>query len=239
MVSNLLSVPEHVAFIMDGNRRWAEQNGHPSIKGHEEGKKRIEDVLEGVLDLGIKYSTFWALSLDNMQKRSREELESLMELFERSFRELSKDDRVHENEVNVNVIGRWRESLPENVKSAIKEVIEETKDYSEYFLNILVSYSGRDEMLKAVEKILEKDRNGGVDEVTPELLKKHLFTSDLPPVDLMIRTGGEPHNSAGFMMWDVSDSQFYFTEKYWPEFGEQELKEAVQDYRDRERRFGE
>ncbi|MFB6217467.1 MAG: polyprenyl diphosphate synthase [Candidatus Aenigmatarchaeota archaeon] len=239
MVTDLLPVPEHVAFIMDGNRRWADKNGLPSIKGHEEGKKRIEDVLEGVLDLGIKYATFWALSLDNMQKRSKEELKNLMDLFENSFKELAEDDRIHENEVRVKVIGRWRERLPENVKSAIKRVVEETKNYSKYFLNILVSYSGKDEMLKAIEKIVEEDRNGGVDEVTPDLLKEKLMTSDLPPVDLMVRTGGEPHNSAGFMMWDVSDSQFYFTEKYWPEFGEEELKKAVQDYRNRERRFGE
>lgn len=235
----MLPLPKHVAIIMDGNRRWARDNDLPKIEGHRRGRESIEKVLGCALDLGIKHITFWALSLDNMKRRSEEELDHLMDLFEESFLDLVEDERIHENKVKINVIGRWRERLPEKVKKAIKKAVQETKDYSEYFLNLLISYSGKDEMLRAIRNIVEKDREGGVDGITDELVKEELFTSDLPPVDLLIRTGGEPHNSTGFMMWDVSDSQFYFTDNHWPEFGKEEMKKAVRDYTKRDRRFGE
>jgi len=231
----LLPIPEHVAVIMDGNRRWAEQRSLPPWKGHKEGEDVVEEVLDKALDMEIKYMTFWALSLDNVEKRSEEEVEYLMDLFEENFKKIKDDDRIHENEVRINVLGRWEEVLPERVVEAIKDAVEATADYSNYQLNLMVAYSGKDEMLQAVKNIAkEVDK----DDIKPDIIKENLFTSDLPFVDLLIRTGGEPHNSTGFMMWDTANSQYYFSEKLWPEFTAEDFEEAIEDYRKRERRFG-
>ncbi len=205
--------------------------------GHEKGEESVEKVLEKSLDLDIENVTFWALSLDNVEKRSPEEVENLMELFKKSFRKIRKDDRIHKNRVRLNILGRWREVLPVDVVEEMQKAMEATEDYSNYFLNLLVAYSGKDEMLSAINRVVEMN-NGGKTEVTEEDIKKGLFTSDLPEVDLMIRTGGEPHNSAGFMMWDVANSQYYFSDKLWPDFDGDDFEEAVKDYRKRERRFG-
>lgn len=229
-------MPKHVAVIMDGNRRWAEERSLPPHKGHKEGEDVIEEILDKALDMDIKYTTFWALSLDNVEKRSEEEVEHLMDLFEKNFEKIAEDDRIHKNNVKINVLGRWRKALPERVVESIEKAMEATKDYSNYYLNFLVAYSGQDEMLHAVRNITKDTSRKN--EVTPDLIKDNLFTSDLPKVDLMIRTGGEPHNSTGFMMWDTANSQYYFSEKLWPDFTEEEFKEAVEDYRNRDRRFG-
>lgn len=232
----MLPIPEHVAVIMDGNRRWAEKKSLPPYRGHEKGEDVIEEVLEKALDMDIKYVTFWALSLDNVEKRSPEEVEHLMDLFEKNFKRIKEDDRIHENEVRINVLGRWRETLPERVVEAIEKAMDSTSDYSNYHLNLLIAYSGKDEMLHAVRSIAGDVSDGS--EVTPEQVKENLFTSNLPKVDLLIRTGGEPHNSTGFMMWDTANSQYYFSKKLWPDFTAEDFEEAVEDYRNRERRFG-
>ncbi len=226
-------MPEHVAVVMDGNRRWAKSRSLEPFKGHEKGEEAIEEVLEKSLDLGIRHTTFWALSLDNVDKRSKEEVESLMDLFYENFEKIRKDDRIHENEVKINVLGRWKEVLPKKVVGSIERAIEATENYSKYHLNFLVAYSGKDEMLRAIKNISERK-----DGVTADIVKENLFTSELPKVDLMIRTGGDPHNSTGFMMWDTADSQYYFSDKLWPEFGGKDFEKAVDDYRNRERRFG-
>lgn len=234
----MFAKPEHVAVIMDGNRRWAEKEDLPVHRGHEKGKEVIRDVLDSAQELGIKYISLWALSLDNTRKRSEDELEKLMDIFRDGFLELAEDDDIHEREVKINVVGRWKEVLPERVVKAINKAIDKTKDYSNYFLNLLVSYSGKDEMLHSIEKVVEKKSGEETVNVRPEDVKENLFTSDFPPVDLMIRTGGEPHNSTGFMMWDVANAQYFFSEKLWPDFSGEDFTEAVEDYRSRDRRFG-
>ncbi|MFP4116979.1 MAG: polyprenyl diphosphate synthase [Candidatus Aenigmatarchaeota archaeon] len=233
----MLPVPEHVAIIMDGNRRWAKQRSCSPWEGHKKGEEVVEEVLEKALGMNIKHTTFWTLSLDNVEKRSEEEVEYLMDLFVENFKRIKEEERIHENEVKINVLGRWKQILPERVTEAIEEAVEATKDYSNYYLNLLIAYSGKDEMLRAIRRITEDSPDKG--DITSELIKKNLFTSELPPVDLMIRTGGEPHNSTGFMMWDTANSQYYFSEKLWPEFSSEDFEEAVEDYRKRERRFGE
>ncbi len=237
LVISINQKPDHVAIIMDGNRRWAKKKSLDPFKGHERGEETVEEVLEQALQMGIKYTTMWALSLDNVEKRSEREIEHLMDLFENNFKEIKDDERIHENKVKINVLGLWRETLPQRVVEAIEGAMEATEDYSEHYLNLLVSYSGKVEMLEAFKGMVEEARSSEV-KVTPEKIKENLYTSDLPPVDLMIRTGGEPHNSAGFMMWDVADSQFYFSEKLWPDFTAEDFEKAVQDYARRERRFG-
>lgn len=224
---------------MDGNRRWAKKNGLDKIKGHQEGKESVKEVLKASRELGIKHLTLWAMSLDNIKKRSKREVKNIMNLFKKGFKEMIDHEEVHKNEVRVNVYGRWKEYLPEDVKKPIKKVIENTKDYNKRYLNFLISYSGTDEMLQAIKNIVKKDRNKDKDiEIDRKTVKENLFTSDLPPVDLMIRTGGEPHNSNGFMMWHIANSQYYFTDKLWPEFDKSEFKKAVEDYQSRGRRFG-
>jgi undecaprenyl diphosphate synthase len=143
---------------------------------------------------------------------------------------------IHKNEARINVIGKWQEQFPEGLKKVIKECVDKTKKYKNYYLNFLLAYNGDDEMVEAIRKIAKKCKSGA--RITAQAIKENLMTKDLPPVDLLIRTGGEPHNSAGFMMWDVANAQLYFSEKMNPDFGPEDLREAVLDYGERGRRFG-
>lgn len=229
--------PEHVAIIMDGNRRWAKKRGLATYKGHENGKKAIEECLKGAKEANIKYLTLWAMSLDNIKKRSEKEINNLMQLFREGFMEVLGREEVHKNEIRINVYGRWKEFLPEKVKKPIKKVIKETKNYNNRYLNFLISYSGTDEMLHAIRKILEKNKKSR-GKITKETVKNNLFTADLPPVDLMIRTGGEPHNSNGFMMWDIANAQYHFSKKLWPDFNKSDFLNAIQDYKSRRKKYG-
>jgi undecaprenyl diphosphate synthase len=142
-------------------------------------------------------------------------------------------DEIHKDQAKIRFIGRWEEQFPESLKNVLYQCLEATKDYDQYFLNFFLAYSGDDEMLNAVKTLcLSKS------EVTRESLKAALMTRDMPPVDLLIRTGGEPHLSAGFMMWDMANTQLYFSDKLYPDFDEAALEGALLDYSERERRFG-
>ena len=232
-------LPRHVAITPDGNRRWAKNNGKSAIEGHEEGTKVFKKILKHASLRNVEYVSMWGMSLDNFVKRSPTEVAGLLNLFRKEFKDLARDEDIHRNKVRVNVLGRWQEKFPFPVRGAVQEAIDATKDYSKLFLNIFLAYSGTDEMLEAVRAIAEKaaDTKSKL-LVTPELLKQHLFTKNMPPVDLLIRTGGEPHLSAGFMMWDCADAQLYFTEKYWPDFGTNDFDAALNEYASRGRRFG-
>lgn len=178
------------------------------------------------------------MSLDNLVKRSPSEVFGLLRLFRSEFRSLANDEDIHSRKVRVNVIGKWKEKFPSPVRSAIQESVDATRDYSNLFLNVFLAYSGTDEMLDAVRKIAQKAKHASLD-ITPSVIKQHLLTRDLPAVDLLIRTGGEPHLSAGFMMWDVADAQLYFTKKYWPDFSNDDFDAALAEYAQRGRRYGE
>ena len=143
---------------------------------------------------------------------------------------------IHENEVRVNFIGRWDEQFPDSLKQIIYRVIEKTKPYQKRILNFMLAYGGTDEMICAIEKINAKYGKGM--KITAEIIKENLMTAKLPAVDYVIRTGGEPHNSAGFMMWDVSDAQLYFSKEKFPDFNEEKFEEALMEYAKRKRRFG-
>lgn len=232
-------LPRHVAITPDGNRRWAKNNGKSNIEGHEEGTRVFKKILKHASLRNVEYVSTWGMSLDNIVKRNPAEVAGLLNLFRKEFKDLANDEDIHRNKVHVNVLGRWQEKFPFPVRGAVQEAIDATKDYSKLFLNIFLAYSGTDEMLEAVRTIAEKAKDAKSKLlITPELLKQSLFTKDLPPVDLLIRTGGEPHLSAGFMMWDCADSQLFFTEKYWPDFTTGDFDEALAEYAMRGRRFG-
>lgn len=236
MEKELENVPSHVAIIPDGNRRWARGKGLAPWEGHEEGAKNFEVLIKHSLKKGIKCLTIWGSSLDNLTKRPFDEKKALLDIYKRYFQRLLEGSEIHENEVRVNVIGRWEEQFPESLKKIIYEAMEKTKHYKKRMLNFLLAYSGTDEMMKAIADICNKCDRDVV--VTPALIKENLMTRDLPPVDYLVRTGGEPHNSTGFMMWDIADAQYYFSSELFPDFDEKKYEEALEEYARRQRRFG-
>jgi tritrans,polycis-undecaprenyl-diphosphate synthase [geranylgeranyl-diphosphate specific] len=229
----------HVAIIPDGNRRWARKKRFRPWIGHKEGAKSFEKVLEKAREMGISYVTFWGGSWDNLTKRPDKEIRSLFDIYTEQFKRIVGDERIHQDKVKINVLGRWQEILPEETKKVIEEAINKTKDYDKYFLTFLLAYDGRDEMLNCFKKIVDSSRRNKI-KINQDTIKENLWTKDLPPVDLVIRTGcqNDPHLSAGFMMWDTSYSQLHFTETFFPDFGPEEFKKIIKNYSERERRLG-
>jgi undecaprenyl diphosphate synthase len=243
LIYNFMSVqqssvlPLHVAIIPDGNRRWATARGLQPWEGHEAGAQNTERLIRKARAIGIRHLSFWGSSLENLKKRPLLETQALLRIYETYFTKLRESEDIHKDEARVNFIGHWEEQFPASLKDVLYRCSEATRDYGRYFLNFFLAYSGNDEMLGAIRSIAARFP-GSPESITSEVLKQHLMTKDLPPVDLMIRTGGEPHLSAGFMMWDVSDSQLYFSEKNYPDFDEGEFGRAIEDYQNRVRRFG-
>jgi len=232
------NIPNHIAIIPDGNRRWAKARGLKPWVGHQKGVERLDDILKIVLDLKIPYFTFWAASRDNIEKRSPREIKFLLEILKKKFLELARKKEIHKNQVKINIFGGWRKILPRSVSRAAEKAIRATERYDGFFLNILLAYNGTEEIMEAVQRIVDMPRAKRRFKVTPKLIKENLCTKELPSVDLVIRTGGEPHLSAGFMMWDTADAQLYFTDTLWPDFDRQEFIKAIEEYNRRERRFG-
>lgn len=230
------NLPKHVVIIPDGNRRWAKEKNLKPWEGHEEGAKIMERLVKKALAMGIKSISFWGSSVDNLTKRPFEETRALLGIYEKYFLKLLKSEDIHQNEAKINIIGRWREQFPGKLRKILEDGIKETAHYKKCLLNFFLAYNGDDEMLEAIKKIAAK--YGTMKKITAEVIKENLMTKDLPAVDLMIRTGGEPHLSAGFMMWDVANSQLYFTEKNFPDFSEADLEKAVGEFQQRERRMG-
>ncbi len=226
----------HIVFVPDGNRRWAKERGMPAFFGHREGAKRLKDIANEALKMKIPCVTFWGCSVNNVVKRDKKEVEFLFNLFLKHFNDLLKDKKIMEQGIKVNVLGRWEEFFPENLKKSICKIIEKTKNNKNYNLNFLMAYSGVDEMVSAVKKIADKKISP--ENIDIDTIKENLWTHDLPAVDLVVRTGGEPHWSAGLLMFDVAESQLYFTKVYWPAFDEREFKKAVGKYLGTERRMG-
>lgn len=233
----MAAVPRHVAMIPDGNRRWARQKGVSVYEGHTAGLSSFRTTMNRAAESGVEFVSLWGLSVDNFTKRSLSEVAGLLKIFRTEFANLAEDADIHRNEVKIQVLGKWREMFPSPVVRAIAKAQDATATYSRHTMTVFLAYNGTDEMLAAVQAIADEARRSKV-KVTPELLKSHLLTADLPPVDLLIRTAGEPHLSAGFMMWDIADAQLYFTEKFWPDFSVKEFDTALADFAARERRLG-
>lgn len=240
-----LNLPTHVAIIPDGNRRWAKQFGKPAWFGHQAGAKALKPILLEALKLKIPYFTFWGCSVSNVTKRDKFEVAFLFKLFELYFKKLIQEKIIYAGEIRVRVLGEWNKYFPAGAKKVIKNLIEKTKNHNKFNLTFMLAYSGTEELLAAVNEIakLKTDDNlflpNKPEPITSSLLKHHLYTKDLPPVDLIVRTGGEPHLSAGFMMWDAADAQLYFTDTYWPAFTSKEFGKAIEEYGNRKRRRGE
>ncbi len=232
------SLPRHISIIMDGNRRFAWANSMDLNQGHSAGKEKLKRVMRWVLDLKIPYLTVYALSNENMKKRSEEEMSALYELYVQGLKEISIDPLIHENRVRVNVVGR-REFLPEKVKKAILKAEDSTKDYSDFIFTICLAYGGREEIVDAVKSLAEEYAEGSIEasSINTDMISSRLYTSELPDPDLVIRTSGEERVS-NFLLWQIAYSEFYFTDVHWPSFSRQDLYWAIEDYVSRGRRFG-
>ena len=231
----MLEIPRHVAFILDGNGRWARKRMLPRNAGHVEGAKVVEQILEDAYDLGIEYVTMYAFSTENW-KRSQEEVGALMGLLKKYL--MNCIERSSKNNMRVRVIGDIS-ALDQNLQNRIIELEEKSKNNTGLQFSIALNYGGRDEIRRAVTKIAEECREGTLlpEEITEECIQGHLDTRELPDPDLMVRTSGEIRLS-NFLPWQLAYTEFYFTEVLWPDFNKQELIKAILYYNGKERRFG-
>lgn len=231
---NVENLPEHIAIIMDGNRRWAKENNLDIASGHKEGAENLKRIAKFANKIGIKYLTVYAFSTENW-KRTKEEVGAIMKLLKFYILDFFKS---YDNNIKVRVIGRT-DDLPKDIYSEIKKVEEKTKNNTGLVLNIAFNYGGRDEITTATKKIAEKVKNGelNIEDITEELISNNLYTAGQPDPDLLIRTSGEERIS-NFLTWQISYSEFVFTDKYWPAFSNQDLLETIAIYQKRTRRFG-
>lgn len=223
---------QHVAFIMDGNRRWAKEKNLPTVIGHDRGQKRIEKIVEFAQKRNISYVTFWAFSTENWN-RSAEEVNYLLDLFRKVFRSnLLK--KLIKNGGKIQVLGNIS-AFPKDIQEDILQVMEDSKDNTDIQINIALNYGGREEILHAVKQMVAK--NLKETDITADLLSQYLYTKNQPDPDLIIRTGGAQRLS-GYLPWQSIYSELYFTDTYWPDFDEKAFNKAIDEYEQRERRFG-
>ena len=229
------NLPKHIAIIMDGNRRWAREKGMPISFGHKEGAKTLEKVVRYANKIGIKYITVYAFSTENW-KRTTEEVSTLMKLFQSYLDDYSK--RANSENIRVKIIGS-RDGLSERMKDSIEKCMERTKNNTGITFNIALNYGGRDEIVKAIKNIAQqvKEEKISIEEITEKTVSNSLYTKEQPDPDLLIRTSGEMRLS-NFLPWQLVYSEFLFLDKYWPDFSEKDLDEAIEVYQKRNRKFG-
>ncbi len=232
---NLENVPEHVAIIMDGNGRWARQQGHERLFGHNYGVESVREALRAAQNTGVKYLTLYAFSTENWN-RPKEEVDGLMDLLVTTI--TNEVDELDSNNVRIQTIGD-SSGLPEGCRSALMSAIERTKDNTGVTLILALNYSSRWEILNATKEIAGEIARGELspDDITNDVFEKHLTTRSIPDPELMIRTSGE-HRVSNFLLWQIAYSEFHFTEVLWPDFKEEDLYKAILDFQSRERRFG-
>jgi undecaprenyl diphosphate synthase len=223
---------QHVALIMDGNRRWAKEKKLPAFAGHQKGYQQIEKIVNRADELEIEYITFWAFSTENWT-RSKDEVTYLLNLFRKILKGKLFDKLIKKNG-KLCVLGNIS-TFPKDLQKEIARVIEESKDNTGIQINIALNYGGREEILQAVQKIVIDKINN--EDITEELFSQYLYTSKQPDPDLIIRTGGAQRLS-GYLPWQSVYSELYFTDIYWPDFGVDEFDRAIEEYERRERRFG-
>ena len=232
---HLQNLPKHIAIIMDGNGRWAKEKGLRRVFGHENGTKSVRTTVETCAELGIENLTLYAFSTENWN-RPKLEVKTLMQLLISSLRK--EINTMQKNSIRLNAIGNL-EHLPEKVRKELLHVMAETKDNSRMTLTLALSYGSRDELVNATRQISEKVKNNiiSVEKIDETLINQHLYTQNLPDVDLLIRTSGEKRIS-NFLLWQIAYAELYFTDVYWPDFTNENLYEAIINYQKRERRFG-
>jgi len=232
---NIDNLPKHLAIIMDGNGRWAKQQGLLRAFGHEKGTKSVRVTVETCAKLGIENLTLYAFSTENWN-RPKLEVDTLMKLLISSLKK--EFDTLQKNNIRLNCIGNIN-LLPEKAKKELLTVIDKTKNNNRMTLTLALSYGSREELLNAIKIISDKVKNNiiSIDTIDESIINQHLYTHDLPDVDLVIRTSGE-HRISNFLLWQIAYAEFYFTDVLWPDFKEDDLYEAIISYQKRERRFG-
>ena len=230
-------VPEHVAIIMDGNRRFATELGLSPNVGHLFGRDKLEEVLEWCFELEIKNLTVYAFSTENFD-RDIGEVQTLMDLCKEELKKASKDSRIHKNQVKIRVFGRL-ESLPKDISQSAQYVMDATKDYDKYSFNIAIAYGGREEIIQAIQKIAGdvKEGNLKIDDIKEPIVSKYLYTNGIPDPDIILRTSGEERIS-NFLLWQLAYSELYFSDVYWPAFQKRDFLKAIMTCQQRKRRFG-
>tara|TARA_R100000935_G_scaffold27288_1_gene47327 strand:- start:2594 stop:3337 length:744 start_codon:yes stop_codon:yes gene_type:complete len=228
-------LPRHIAVIMDGNGRWAKQQGLFRSIGHENGTKAVREIVEASAELNIEYLTLYAFSTENWN-RPKLEVETLMRLLVSSLKKEIKT--LDKNDIRLNAIGNL-DALPKKAKNELLDVIEKTKDNKRMTLTLALSYGSREEIVKTIQEISHKVKNNLISpsEIDEGTINNHLYTRDLPDVDLLIRTSGEQRIS-NFLLWQIAYAELFFTETLWPDYRKDHLFEAILNYQKRERRFG-
>jgi len=229
------NLPKHLAIIMDGNGRWAKQKGKLRVFGHEHGVKTVRVTVENCVQIGIEYLTLYTFSTENWN-RPKLEIQTLMRLLVSSLKKELKT--FNKNNIRLNTIGNIS-ALPEKAYKELLEVMDKTKDNTGMTLTLALSYGSREELQSAVKAIAVKVKNNIIspENIDETIINNHLYTHNLPDVDLLIRTSGE-HRISNFLLWQIAYAELYFIDVFWPDFREQHLVEAIKNYQNRERRFG-
>lgn len=230
-------MPRHIAIIMDGNRRFAKELGLSVEAGHIFGKEKIEEVLDWCFDLGIRVLTIYAFSTENF-KRSEKEVKTLMVLLKQELDLAKEDSRIHRNKVRVRILGKL-DSLPKDIQQSAKSIMELTKSYKSYHLNIALAYGGREEIIQAIQRMGSDIKKGKlkVKDISQNTVSSYLYTSGLPDPDLILRTSGEERIS-NFLLWQLAYSELYFCDMYWPALQKRDFLLAIRSYQHRKRRYG-
>ena len=229
---NFSKLPQHVAVIMDGNGRWAKKRNLPRVEGHRAGSKAVREIVETSSRIGIKYLTLYAFSKENW-KRPKKEVSTLWELLKEY---LKKESNVLiENKFRLNVIGQM-DQIPQKTKKELEKVINMTKNYDRFIINLALNYSGRSEIIEAVKEIMAANEIKQ-ENLNEDVFSKFLYTSGIPDPDLLIRTSGELRIS-NFLLWQIAYSEIWVTSVLWPDFNRKHMLEAIVEFQERERRFG-
>lgn len=233
------NIPSHIAIIPDGNRRWAKRHFLQIPDGYARGVEKFREIAAAAFEKGILNLTFWAASEDNLTKRSPAEIKLLVKLLKRELTDRNLGEEMAKRNTKISFVGRWNDILKDKVlEKEIRAAEEKTGNFKSRALTILFGYDGKREMLEAVKTI----QKSSSEDPRFEMISRALWTGNLPPVDLVIRTGEEKpgwtHWSAGFMMWQAADAVFYSTKNFWPDFSADELSQTIKNFAARERRFG-
>jgi tritrans,polycis-undecaprenyl-diphosphate synthase [geranylgeranyl-diphosphate specific] len=236
---NQFPFPQHIGIILDGNRRWSKIKDMDKVMGHQMGADIAEDMLNWIYDLGIKITTVYVLSNENLS-RDPYELENIYSLLEEKLVGLYNDDRIHKKQIRVKSIGEF-DKIPENLQKILKKLEDRTEKYNNMYLNIAIAYGGQRELIDAIRKIVNSVKEGNikVEEIDEKIIEANLYTAHLPQAepDLILRTSGEKRLS-GFLLWQSAYSELVFVDIFWPEFRKIDLMRAIRTFQKRARRYG-
>jgi undecaprenyl diphosphate synthase len=235
-IKKMSYVPEHLALIPDGNRRWSSSHRLEIFNGYQKGVKKFIDFSVWAKGFGVKTLTVWALSTENIKNRSKTEIGVLYKLYENAATDPAILQTLKTNQSRIKIIGN-PQLLPKKVKNALQSLEKKTKTYKDFTINLLIGYGGRDDLVYAFKKVYNYALNGQINKITENIVNESMRTATVPDVDLIIRTSGEMRLS-GFLPWQSDYSELYFAKKYWPDFEKKDLEKALKVFSERQRRFG-